>query len=73
MAYSEARKKATAKYKDQHYKRVPLDVPIEFFEMLKAEAAARGESVNGFIKRAVTERVEREGAVRPSAGGEDAK
>lgn len=60
MAYTEAQKKATEKYKQAKYKRIPLDVPKEKFETIKAAAETAGESVNGYIKRAVDERMERE-------------
>ena len=60
MAYSEASKKATAKYKSQNYKRIPLDVPKAQYEEIKSAADAAGESVNGYIKRAVAQRMQQE-------------
>lgn len=58
--YSEAQKKATIKYMKTHYKRIPLDVPIEFYDALKKHADAAGESVNRYIKRAIIERSDRD-------------
>ena len=56
MAYSEAQKNATAKYKAKKYKRVPLDVSNEFYIYLKEVAEAQGKSINGFIKEAIDEK-----------------
>lgn len=42
------------------YDRVNLTVPKGQKETIKAHAEARGESVNGFINRAITETMERE-------------
>ena len=43
-------------------KRIPLDVQKEKYEEIKAAATAAGESVNGYIKKAVDERMERDNA-----------
>ena len=42
-------------YKRSHYKHVPLEIPKDKYEVIKNHAAARSESVNGFIKRAIDE------------------
>jgi predicted HicB family RNase H-like nuclease len=62
MAYSESTYKASQKYKANNIKRIPLDVPKEKYELIKAAAESAGESVNGYIKRAIDERMERESA-----------
>ena len=51
---------AKAKYAKTKLKRVPLDVQKEKYEEIKAAATAAGESVNGYIKKAVDQRMERE-------------
>ena len=43
-------------------KRIPLDVQKEKYEEIKAAATAAGESVNGYIKKAVDQRMERDNA-----------
>lgn len=48
--YSPSQKKAVMKYRAEHYKRISFDVPADFADTIKLEAAARGMSVNGFIK-----------------------
>ena len=45
------------KYAKNHLKRIPLDVTKEKYEIIKAAAVAAGESVNGFIKKAIDERI----------------
>ena len=42
------------------YDRVNLTIPKGYKETIKAHADARGESVNGFIYRAITETMKRE-------------
>lgn len=60
MAVSEAHKKASIEYAKKNLKRIPLDVQKEKYEEIQAAAAAAGESVNGYIKKAIDERMERE-------------
>lgn len=60
MTVTEAQKKATTKYKEKNIKRIPLDVQREKYDEIKAAADHAGETVNGFIKKAIDERIERE-------------
>ena len=60
MAYSESTYKASQKYKANNIKRIPLDVPKEKYEAIKTAADSAGESVNGYIKRAIDERMDRD-------------
>jgi len=53
MPYNENKKAYNADYIKQNIKRVPLDVQKDKYEEIKAAAEAAGESINGFIKRAV--------------------
>ena len=55
MAYSESSYESSKKYKASKIKRIPLDVQIELYEEIKQTADSRGETVNGFIKRAIKE------------------
>lgn len=61
MAYNETTYKATTKYKSAHIKRIPLDVQLSEYELIKASADASGETVNGYIKTAIRLRMERDG------------
>ena len=49
-------------YAKKNLKRIPLDVQKEKYEEIKAAATAAGESVNGYIKKAVDQRMERDNA-----------
>lgn len=62
MPITEKRKESMYEYARKNIKRVPLDVQKEQYERIKAAADAAGESVNGYIKRAIDERMERETA-----------
>ncbi len=62
MAYNEAANKSSQKYKKSRIKRVPLDMQISDYEEIKAHAIMQGESVNGFIKRAISETIDRDKA-----------
>lgn len=48
------------RYNAKAYDRVALTVPKGEKEIIKAHAAALGESVNGYINKAIQERMERE-------------
>jgi len=65
MAVSKAQQRATNKYILKAYDRVNLTLPKGQKEVVQAHAAARGESVNGFIGRAISETMERDGAENP--------
>ena len=54
--------KANTKYREKSIKRIPLDVQKEKYEEIKMAAEAAGESVNGYIKKAVDRRMEQDNA-----------
>ena len=60
MPLTEAQKNANIKYREKSIKRIPLDVQKEKYEEIKAAADAAGEKVNGYIKKAIDERMLRE-------------
>ena len=60
MAISDKRKESMYNYAKNKLKRIPLDVQKEKYEEIKAAAESAGESVNGYIKKAVDERMERD-------------
>lgn len=65
MAVSKAQQKAQNKWIAKAYDRVNLTLPKGQKEVVQAHATAHGESVNGFIGRAISETMERDGADRP--------
>ena len=64
MPASESQKKATAKYRNKTYERIPfvfrLDDSALNGDVIRAHANAQGESVNSFIRRAIAETIERD-------------
>lgn len=70
MSYSKESYVSSKKYKEKNIKRVPLDMQIELYEALKQAAEAQGETVNGFIKTAIKERMDKlnAGATEPDGG-----
>ena len=62
MPATKAQQKAVNKYMAAKYDRINLTVPKGQKDEIKAHAESRGESVNGFIKRAIDETMERDKA-----------
>lgn len=57
---TDARRRASAKYLKESVEDIRIRVPKGQKEIIKAAAAAAGESVNGYIKKAIDDRMERE-------------
>ena len=64
--YTEARGKASIAYAKKSLKRIPLDVQKEKYDQIKVSADTAGETVNGYIKRAIDERMERDQKSTPA-------
>lgn len=60
MAVSKAQQRATNKWMAANYDRVNLTLPKGQKEVVQSHAAVHGESVNGFIGRAISETMERD-------------
>ena len=60
MTVSKAQKAATAKYEAKVYDKILVRLSRGKKDTIQAHAEARGESVNGFINRAITETMERD-------------
>lgn len=60
MAVSEAQKRAVSKYMKENYDEIKVRVGKGQKETIKAHADTQGESVNGFINRAIGETMERD-------------
>lgn len=60
MPASKAQQRATNKYMKANYDRVNLTLPKGRKAELQAHASDRGESVNGFINRAIDEAIMRD-------------
>lgn len=66
LPYNEASYKASQKYRAAKIKRIPLDVQVTDYDKIKSHANERGETVNGFIKRAIDHQIEQD---KEEAGG----
>ncbi|MBD5082894.1 MAG: hypothetical protein HDT34_01795 [Clostridiales bacterium] len=58
MAYSEAQKRASLKYNAKAYDRIELKVPKGKKAKIKAFADSKGESINGFVNKAIDKAME---------------
>ena len=62
MAISESQRKAVAKYNAKSYDEIKVRVSKGNKDIIKAHAENRGESINGFVNRAIDEAMERDKA-----------
>ena len=62
MAVSKKQQACVNRYMNNHYDRINLTVPKGGKEKIKAHADAHGDSVNGFINKAIDEKIERDTA-----------
>lgn len=60
MPASKAQQKAVSKYMKENYDEVKVRVMKGYRDIIRAHAAARSESVNAFIARAIRETMERD-------------
>ena len=69
MPASKANQRAVNKYVKNNYDRINVTFPKGQKDLIQAHAAAFGESVNGFIGRAVSETMERDNKGGKQNGG----
>lgn len=73
MPLSEAKRQSNKKWNDanmkERYDRIQLVVPKGKKSELQTHAADRGESLNGFVNRAVDETMARDGQAAPPRAG----
>lgn len=62
MPISEARKRANAKYNAKAYDKTMIRVYAGELDTIRDHAQQRGESLNGFICRAIREQMRRDNA-----------
>lgn len=60
MATKEARQRATAKYEAKKYDKTLIRLEKGRLDIVKTHADQQGESLNGFINRAIDETIERD-------------
>ena len=57
MTVTKAQQKAVSKYMKENYDEIKVRVEKGQKEFIKAHAESKGESLNGFINRAITETI----------------
>ncbi len=72
MAVSKAQQRAVTKYDAKAYDKTLLRLSKGKLDVVRAHAAARGESVNGFIGRAIASQMDRDGGGIPAGGPQEA-
>ena len=60
--YTEAKKEGNKRWDAKNLDRLSIALPKGSKDEIKAHAESKGESVNGFISRAIKETIEREKA-----------
>lgn len=61
---SDKKKASNAKWDAAHLKRMSLAIPLDLYEKLQDYVSVTKETVNGFIKRAISETVDQETEAR---------
>ena len=72
MAVSKAQRKATAKYEAKAYDKTLIRLPKGRLDEIRAHIEPAGESLNGFIGRAILEAMERDGGGVASTSSQQA-
>ena len=72
MPASKANQRAVNKYIKNNYDRINVTFPKGQKDLIQSHASARGESVNGFIVRAIGEAIERDKATLSAADEKEA-
>jgi len=60
MALTEAQRRANDKYIKENYQKLSISYPKEYCETVKAAAKSAGESLAGYVKKAIDNRMEAE-------------
>lgn len=71
MAVSKAQQKAVNKYVREKYDRINITMPKGRKEQIQTAAEARGESVNGFINRLISDALDAESGVQGQSSAQD--
>ena len=60
MPVSKKQQASVSKYVREHYDRISITVPQGKREIIRAHAEDHGESINGFVNRAIDETMSRD-------------
>ena len=61
MPITDAQKRAHEKYFKENYQRLTISYPKDYCEKVKEAAQTAGESLAGYVKKAIDARMESEG------------
>ena len=67
VALSDAQRKANDRYITKAYSRLPVSYSKSYCAAVRAAAAESGESLAGYVRRALDERMQRDGFTPPAA------
>lgn len=65
MALTDAQRRANDKYIKENYQKLSISYPKEYCEKVKEAAKAAGESLAGYVKKAIDSRMEADAQVQP--------
>lgn len=65
MPLTEAQRRANDKYIKENYQKLSISYPREYCEAVKAAAKEAGESLAGYVKKAIDTRMEAEAQEKP--------
>jgi len=60
MALTDAKRRANDKYIRENYERLPVSYSKTFCQLVRAAAEASGESLAGFVRKAIEDRIRRQ-------------
>ncbi|HNW86699.1 MAG TPA: hypothetical protein PKJ47_07160 [Candidatus Limiplasma sp.] len=58
MALTDAQRKANDNYIREKYERLPVSYPKEFCQAVRDAATQKGESLAGYVRKAIENRIE---------------
>lgn len=61
MVLTDAKRRANDKYIKENYQKLPVSYPKEYCEKIRFASKAAGESLAGYVKKALDERMKAEG------------
>lgn len=70
MALSKSQRVANDKYIQKNYDRLPLSYPKDFCSDVRTAALEAGESLAGYVKKAIEYRMQRDGFTLPEEKAE---
>ena len=73
MSLSEKKRKSNDKYLRDHYQRLAVSYPKAYVEKIRTAATAKGETLAGFVKRAIDMRLAEDPEGNDAPGQDEGK